>query len=85
MKYFKVSYSFLLLLFSLTMFSACEQPVTDECQTACEMEPDAGPCLAAFQRYYYDTEEGKCKMFVWGGCGEVPFETLEECEACGCQ
>ena len=50
---------------------------------ACELNPDSGPCEALFERYYYDQEIGKCRMFYWGGCeGIVPFETLEECEIC---
>lgn len=49
----------------------------------CELAPDAGPCEALIERYYYDQETGECKMFHWGGCdGVVPFETLEECEIC---
>lgn len=49
----------------------------------CLLEPDPGLCLAAFQRFYYDQAEGKCKIFIWGGCGGVvPFNTLEECEEC---
>jgi hypothetical protein len=52
---------------------------------ACALKPDAGLCLAAFQRYYYDTVEKRCKVFTWGGCGGVvPFETLEACKSCEC-
>lgn len=52
----------------------------------CALVPDAGPCEAAFTRYYYDAGTGECKEFIWGGCGgTVPFETLEECEACDCK
>ncbi len=51
----------------------------------CELEPMAGNCYAYFPKYYFDKEENKCKEFIWGGCeGVVPFETLEECEECGC-
>ena len=49
----------------------------------CELVPEAGPCKAYFKKYYFDKSEGKCKEFVWGGCGGVvPFETLEECKSC---
>jgi Kunitz/Bovine pancreatic trypsin inhibitor domain len=52
---------------------------------ACLLKPDAGICLAAFQRFYYDPVEKRCKAFNWGGCGGVvPFETLEACKACEC-
>lgn len=51
----------------------------------CDLVPDSGPCYAAFPKYYFDKEEGKCKEFTWGGCGGVvPFDTLEECEECEC-
>jgi Kunitz/Bovine pancreatic trypsin inhibitor domain len=51
----------------------------------CLLKPDAGFCLAAFKRYYYDPAEKKCKEFMWGGCeGVVPFETLEACKDCEC-
>ncbi len=71
----------LLLMLSLTQ---CK----DNCTKVerCSLEPDAGMCMAAIPRYYYDTVEKKCKVFTWGGCtGVVPFETLQECEnGCYC-
>lgn len=80
----------LLMLFVLNIFlmPACcredDEPVS-ECQTNCALEPNVGPCNASFTRYYFDPVEKKCKQFTWGGCaGVVPFETLEDCESCGC-
>lgn len=56
-----------------------------ECVSKCGMLPDPGTCKAYLPRYYFDTKEGKCKEFIWGGCeGSVPFQTLEECEQCDC-
>jgi len=53
---------------------------------ACTLVPDAGMCMAAFQRYYYDPKDKQCRPFTWGGCaGVVPFVTLQECQACGCE
>jgi hypothetical protein len=46
----------------------------------CSMEADAGMCLAAIPRYYYNPQTGQCQQFTWGGCGTFPFETLQECE-----
>jgi len=61
--------------------SGCKDP-----DPRCSLQPEAGVCNAAFERYYYDQEEKKCKAFTWGGCnGIVPFETLAECEACDCK
>lgn len=82
MKYRSVIPVSALVLLMATSFS-CEK----ECVTpvACSLEPETGPCKAYFIRYYYDKKEEKCKEFVWGGCdGTVPFETLEECQACLC-
>jgi hypothetical protein len=51
----------------------------------CKLVPETGKCKAAKIRYYFDNKTGKCTEFTWGGCeGVVPFETLKECEACGC-
>jgi len=53
----------------------------------CNLEPDAGFCMAAIPKYYYDKKDKKCKQFTWGGCGGiVPFDTMEECEKqCDCK
>ena len=51
----------------------------------CELLPDPGPCDAAIQAFYFDSNTFACEEFMWGGCnGIVPFSTLEDCEAaCG--
>ena len=55
------------------------------CKSKCDMVPDPGTCKAMIPKYYFDKKEGKCKEFSWGGClGVVPFQTLDECEKCGC-
>lgn len=48
----------------------------------CNLPPEIGPCLAAFLRYYYDPQSGRCQEFTWGGCGgnDNNFESLVECE-----
>ena len=49
----------------------------------CRLKPDKGPCNGSIEKYYYDRVEKKCKPFDWGGChGVVPFDYMEECEAC---
>ncbi|UOR03908.1 BPTI/Kunitz domain-containing protein [Hymenobacter aerilatus] len=87
----------LLLLSATALLSSatCSQKDTDpepkpevviEPTPLCLLVPDAGICNAAFVRYYFDQREKKCKPFTWGGCGGiVPFNTLEECKACGCK
>ena len=57
---------------------------SDPLNDACYLIPDPGLCKGYFTRYYYDQDTGKCKTFVWGGCGGVvPFETMGECNS-GC-
>ena len=78
----------LLLIFSFFAFVilfGCEKQDTADRNPRCSMPPDGGSCFAAFKRYYYDKKEKKCKEFIWGGCGEFPFATLEECKACKCR
>ena len=58
---------------------SCDKSETNN--DSCYLIPDPGLCLAAFPRYYYDQNEKKCMIFIWGGCGGVvPFETMEECK-----
>jgi hypothetical protein len=57
-----------------------ESFVKDDLSERCSMEPKTGPCKASFDKYYFDSEDGVCKEFIWGGCkGAVPFETFESC------
>lgn len=34
----------------------------------CLLPPHEGPCRAAYRRWYYNKEKGKCMVFVYGGC-----------------
>ena len=77
----------LIIVFGLLIGSCNKDSAPDKFYSCpnCLLEPEAGPCNAYFVRYYYDHEEMRCKEFGWGGCGGVvPFESLDECEACTC-
>lgn len=52
----------------------------------CLLEADTGPCRALEPRYYYNSRDGVCDVFGYGGCrgNQNNFKTLEECEGyCG--
>ena len=77
--------SFFIIIAIASALSNCTKQ-NEECTTKCNQNGDTGPCFAAFRKYYYDKTEKKCKEFIWGGCnGVVPFQTLEECQSCGCK
>ncbi len=38
------------------------------CVDYCRMPMDPGPCRSVMQRWYYDSNDGYCKRFNYGGC-----------------
>ncbi|XP_022240776.1 papilin-like, partial [Limulus polyphemus] len=57
-----------------------------EANTFCHLPSDSGPCRAASRNYYYNSEDKRCKVFIYGGCegNKNNFKTKEECEeTCG--
>lgn len=60
-------------------------PVIIFAQNPCNLPPNPGPCMAAIPAYYFDQTTQQCSQFIWGGCGIVPFMTMEACEAAGCE
>lgn len=55
---------------------------TTSATSICALEKKTGFCKAYVTRYYYDSAEGRCMTFVYGGCRPNPnnFKSLEECE-----
>ncbi|KAI4795205.1 hypothetical protein KUCAC02_031571 [Chaenocephalus aceratus] len=47
----------------------------------CGADPEAGPCRAAFQNWFYSRETGSCQTFIYGGCqgNENNYETKQHC------
>ena len=71
------------MFFLHMIISSCSENC--ESTAKCQWDPDPGECKAAFTKFYFDQETGQCREFIWGGCnGTVPFDTLEECQACQC-
>lgn len=67
-------------LLLLTLALGCERDCVKP--DRCSLEPQVDVCYAAIPRYYFDKDETKCKEYIWGGCTEYPFETMEECKEC---
>lgn len=46
------------------------------------MQTDTGPCRSIQARYYYNSRDGVCDVFGYGGCGgnQNNFQSLEGCE-----
>merc|ERR1712241_1554282 len=52
----------------------------------CELPLKTGDCFAAMPSVYFDSSDGQCKDFIYGGCGGNAnnFRNKEECEElCG--
>lgn len=47
----------------------------------CNLPIHRGGCKAKLRRFYFDSSDETCKLFVFGGCqgNENNFETMEEC------
>jgi len=70
----------------MDQISASESSVLpeDRCQE-CFVVPKSGSNRDLRRGYYFDQEEGKCKLFLYGsgaGCIRPPFKILNECISC---
>ena len=41
-----------------------------------------GPCRSNYQRYYFDSNSGRCQSFMYGGCqgNGNNFNSMQECQ-----
>ncbi|XP_059099319.1 uncharacterized protein LOC131893336 [Tigriopus californicus] len=55
-------------------------PVTIR-KSKCNLPLHKGACHATLRRFFFDSDEGRCKLFIFGGCqgNANNFETMEEC------
>jgi hypothetical protein len=51
-------------------------------EDSCALPKEVGPCTEYVEKYYFDTNHGKCTSFLFGGCSpnENNFESLSDCE-----
>ena len=47
----------------------------------CRLREEPGPCRAAFPRFFFDTNTGQCRLFIYGGCqgNKNNFRSLQAC------
>ncbi len=72
---------YLKLLLSSTIlltFTACAKE--SKLPAKCYEKGETGKCRAYFIKYNFNQETNKCEKYVYGGCGKVVFNTLEECK-----
>lgn len=64
-----------LLLLYLTLVTANVTGEEDEPEeeeddySRCTHRPQRGPCKGHLYRYYFNPWKGKCRLFIYGGCG----------------
>ena len=48
----------------------------------CDEPKEAGPCMAYFQRWFFNLATKKCEIFIYGGCqgNQNNFESQKICE-----
>jgi hypothetical protein len=58
-------------------------PEAAAASSPCEEEKVVGPCRAAFRRFFFNKETGKCEKFIYGGCSgnSNNFHSKEDCQA----
>jgi Kunitz/Bovine pancreatic trypsin inhibitor domain len=77
-----------LFIFLFGALSACcdKDALPTECEMKCAITQDQGNGSINAARYFFDPIEKKCKLGRWTGSETLkPFESLEECENCGCK
>jgi len=66
----------------LPAFSPTYRIARNEASAICKQPPKTGKCRGAFMRWNFDSRDGNCKKFVYGGCGgnENNFLSKRSCQ-----
>jgi len=78
----------LLFLVAFCFFSSCcdKEALPTECEVKCSIKQEQGNDTINAANYFFDPKEKKCKLSRWTGSDTlIPFNSLEECENCGCK
>lgn len=67
----------IMIFFSLFLISCT---TNKQLPKQCYKKGFSGKCKGYFKRYQYNLEKEQCEQYIFGGCGEVVFKTLKECE-----
>uniref|UniRef100_W5MXT3 Amyloid-beta A4 protein n=1 Tax=Lepisosteus oculatus TaxID=7918 RepID=W5MXT3_LEPOC len=69
-----------------TTTTTTTESVEEVVREVCSEEAETGPCRAMLPRWYFDSSEGRCAQFIYGGCGgnRNNFESEDYClSVCG--
>ncbi|XP_030643102.1 tissue factor pathway inhibitor a [Chanos chanos] len=85
----RLSWARVVLLFLVHTGTCTSSLIRDEVRSelsifhhSCALKKEEGPCKAVLDRFFFDTETGRCQWFEYGGCqgNANNFKTMEECE-----
>lgn len=77
---------FLLLFLTVAILFSCSKKCDEVKPAACsDVPPTNEACLAAFQRWFYQSGSSTCELVSYSGCGQYGFDTKEDCESCRCR
>lgn len=75
-----------LIVFLAFSFCCDKDTLQTECEKKCSISQEQGNGVANTAKYFFDPKEKKCKLGRWTGSDALePFDSLEACEACGCE
>ncbi|MFK7772373.1 MAG: BPTI/Kunitz domain-containing protein [Saprospiraceae bacterium] len=73
-----------LSFFLFTLISCKDDDCVSEDPICNETAPTDEACLAAFERWFFDSSTSTCAKIGYSGCEQYGFETKEACEECEC-
>uniref|UniRef100_H0XLB6 Uncharacterized protein n=2 Tax=Otolemur garnettii TaxID=30611 RepID=H0XLB6_OTOGA len=60
---------------------SCGKKCFDIQQDVCTMPKEPGPCMAFFERWWYNKKNNTCSIFIYGGClgNNNNFQSIDLC------